>query len=322
MKTPLILLHGALSNASQLTPLQQALADKFEVHNLDFPGHQKNAPYKGAIDVQTLTAFVLDYIEQYQLEAPHLFGYSLGGYLALNLARLHPQKVGRVYTQATDFFWTSEFAQKNIAHLNADKMLEKVPAFAQALRQTFGDDYWRVVLDKTKDMMQRLGDNDLLPEGALRNITNPVVVALGEQDKLVNKAASQAVANSLRPALASYRQELTNGGHDSKNFQTTMGLHINVAKTNALARQQSQQYLTRYCVTRAVGNSKTFDELMEKQLICIGDPDHVTQQLKTMAYMGTTRVLALKDFGGMPFELVKSSLGLLANEVYPALKNV
>ncbi|NQZ08502.1 MAG: alpha/beta fold hydrolase [Algicola sp.] len=197
MKTPLILLHGALSNASQLTPLQQALADKFDVHNLDFPGHQKNDQYIDAIDVQTLTDFVLDYIEQHQLDMPHIFGYSLGGYVALNLASQHPQKVGRVYSLATHFFWTSDFAQKNIAHLNADKMLEKVPAFAQSLQQTFGDDYWRVVLDKTKDMMQKLGDNDLLPEDVLCNITNPVVVALGEQDKLVNKAASQTVAASL-----------------------------------------------------------------------------------------------------------------------------
>ena len=197
MKTPLILLHGALSNASQLTPLQQALADKFDVHNLNFPGHQKGDSYKGAFDVQTLTAFVADYIEQHQLDMPHIFGYSLGGYVALNLASQHPQKIGRVYSLATHFFWTSDFAQKNIAHLNADKMLEKVPAFAQNLQQKFGDDYWRVILDKTKDMMQKLGDNDLLPENVLRNITNPVVVALGEQDKLVDKAASQAVAASL-----------------------------------------------------------------------------------------------------------------------------
>lgn len=197
MKPQLILLHGALSNGSQLELLKQSLQQKFDIYCPHFPGHQKNVDYSGTFSIEALTEFTLAYIEQQKLKCPHIFGYSLGGYVALNLAKSHPEKVGHIYTLATNFFWTTQYAQKNISHLNPEKMLEKVPEFARTLKNTFGDVYWTVVLEKTSDMMQQLGANDLLSANVLESISNPVVVAVGEKDTIVSKEYSRKAAEFL-----------------------------------------------------------------------------------------------------------------------------
>lgn len=125
--------------------------------------------------------------------------------------------------------------------------------------------------------------------------------------------------DELEPALAHYRRGLESGNHRHDDFNATMALHIHVAATNAQAREQAEPYIARYCQTRAVGNTRDFDELMEKQLIAVGDPAHVAAQLQKMAAFGTDRVLALMDFGGMPEDLLQSSLALLAQQVYPVI---
>lgn len=196
MKPQLLMLHGALSNSNQFSAIKPQLSNDFDCHCLTFPGHSANDTYQGDIKVETLTAFVLDYIEKHQLQQPHILGYSLGGYVALHLASQPANKVGAIYTLATHFYWDEAFATMAIKQLNADKMLEKVPAFAEQLQQTFGDEYWRTLLTKTAEMMTSLGQKDLL-EQQFNIINNKVMIAVGELDKLVDKSRSERAAEQL-----------------------------------------------------------------------------------------------------------------------------
>jgi alkanesulfonate monooxygenase SsuD/methylene tetrahydromethanopterin reductase-like flavin-dependent oxidoreductase (luciferase family) len=98
-----------------------------------------------------------------------------------------------------------------------------------------------------------------------------------------------------------------------------VAFHVHVAPTQAEAEARARSYMTRYCETRAVGNTKTFDQLMQQRLIAVGDPDHVTDILQQLASFGVERVLCLMNFGGMPFRMVLESLTLTAREVMPRL---
>lgn len=187
---------GALANSSQFDAVVKVLKDKFDIYCPRFPGHGLNDGFTGDILVADLTAFVLDYIEKKRLTKPHFLGYSLGGYVALNLASQHSDKVGRIYSLATHFYWTDDFAAKAVSQLNADKMLEKVPGFAAQLQRTFGEAYWRVLLDKTAVMMTQLGGQDNLA-AQLANIQNPVIIAVGQLDKLVDVERSKKAADAL-----------------------------------------------------------------------------------------------------------------------------
>ena len=92
MKSHLILLHGALGCKDQLSDLKSRLNSDYDVHTLNFEGHGGVASDKSfAIDL--FTQNVLDYCQSNGLKSVSLFGYSMGGYVALNLALKHSNVV-------------------------------------------------------------------------------------------------------------------------------------------------------------------------------------------------------------------------------------
>jgi alkanesulfonate monooxygenase SsuD/methylene tetrahydromethanopterin reductase-like flavin-dependent oxidoreductase (luciferase family) len=125
--------------------------------------------------------------------------------------------------------------------------------------------------------------------------------------------------SALKDLLAGYTAHAKEGGRVGSGPRVTVAFHMHVAPTQAEAETRARPYITRYCETRAVGNSKTFDLLMRQQLIAVGDPAHVAGILRQLASFGVDRVLCLMNFGGMPFRLVQDSLTLTAREVMPLL---
>jgi alkanesulfonate monooxygenase SsuD/methylene tetrahydromethanopterin reductase-like flavin-dependent oxidoreductase (luciferase family) len=123
----------------------------------------------------------------------------------------------------------------------------------------------------------------------------------------------------LKELLAGYAAHAKAGRRAGSGPRVAVAFHVHVAPTQAEAEARARSYMTRYCETRAVGNTKTFDQLMQQRLIAVGDPDHVTDILQQLASFGVERVLCLMNFGGMPFRMVLESLTLTAREVMPRL---
>lgn len=125
----------------------------------------------------------------------------------------------------------------------------------------------------------------------------------------------------LRDLLVNYTSALGEGDatRGKQDARITVAFHVHVAPTQAEAERNARPYLTRYCETRAVGNTKNFAQLMTHRLVAIGDPAHVTGLMQQLADYGVDRVLCLMNFGGMPFAFVQESLALMAQEVMPRL---
>ena len=107
MKPNLILLHGALGCADELATLKAILSEQFNIHSFDFDGHGTNTSNLDfSIDLfsENLNCF----IEEHDLAPCHVFGYSMGGYVALKLASTDPEKIGKIVTLGTKFDWTPE----------------------------------------------------------------------------------------------------------------------------------------------------------------------------------------------------------------------
>ncbi len=189
-KHPLALLHGAVGAKSQFAELIPLLEPHFEVITLDFEGH-------GPADLAD-RPFKIEYFAENVLniagsEKFDVFGYSMGGYVALYLALHHPERVGRVFTLATKFDWTPVMAEKEVKLLDADKIMQKIPHYAQILQATHRD--WRMALEKTRDLLIGLGQQNLLTPDILAQITQPVRIAIGDRDSMV----------SLEETIAAYR---------------------------------------------------------------------------------------------------------------------
>lgn len=132
MKT-LLLLHGALRAKDQLQPLAEALQVNFEVHHLNFSGHG-GKPFSEAFTIQQFAEEVLEYISSHQLKNVYVFGYSMGGYVALFLANRYPQTFEKIFTLATKFKWSPELALQEIKMLDPKIIEERIPAFAKTLQ--------------------------------------------------------------------------------------------------------------------------------------------------------------------------------------------
>lgn len=192
-----LLLHGAIGSKDQLQPIAEQLKNTFDVHTLNFSGHG-GEPMPSSFSIEQFAEDVLTYLKQNNISKTNIFGYSMGGYVALYLAKHHPDKVEKVITFATKFEWTPEIAAKEIKMLNAEKIEEKIPAFAATLEKRHQPNDWKMVLQKTSDMMVALGNNNTLKLADYNSITIPVLVSLGDEDNMVTLTETQNVCNNLQ----------------------------------------------------------------------------------------------------------------------------
>ncbi len=84
---PLLLLHGIGSARGDWATLLHHLVPDFDVLAVDLPGHGESAPVRGRPTVGALTDAVEADLDARGLDAVHVFGNSLGGRVALELAR-------------------------------------------------------------------------------------------------------------------------------------------------------------------------------------------------------------------------------------------
>lgn len=143
---------------------------------------------------------VLRYLHQQGLEKVHVFGYSMGGYVALYLASRHPGRVGKIITLGTKFSWDAVIAAREVKLLDPKKIEEKVPAFARQLKQTHGEDQWAMLLHKTAGLLNSLGSKPELDEEVFKRISQQVLLLLGDRDNMVTLEETMAVFKQLKSA--------------------------------------------------------------------------------------------------------------------------
>ena len=111
-KPNLLLLHGALGSAQQMLPLKDLLKDHYTIHTYDFPGHGGKDFAEHSLTVPILGEHLLDHLREFQLIGTHVFGYSMGGYVALWLEANKAGIFSSIMTLGTKFNWTTDIAAK------------------------------------------------------------------------------------------------------------------------------------------------------------------------------------------------------------------
>lgn len=193
----LILLHGAIGSKEQLEPLATALKKNFIVHSIDFSGHGKRPVSNEKFSLSLFANDVLEYIHDNNIEQANIFGYSMGGYVAMHMAKYYPEKINRIITLATKFYWDDITTNKEVKKLNPDAISEKLPAFAEQLSKRHFPNNWKKVLEKTTNLLIEFGsDNPLKPEDYSTVIT-PCLILLGDRDKMVTLEETVAVYKKL-----------------------------------------------------------------------------------------------------------------------------
>lgn len=195
----LLLLHGALGSAQNFDQLVVLLQDSFEIFTLDLEGHGQKSASEKPLTIVGFTNQVLEFLNENKIEKINIFGYSMGGYVGLYLAKNYPERVEKLVTLATKLNWTIEGSRKEASLLNPEIIKEKVPKFAAALEKLHGNN-WESLLPKTAEMMLGLGKSPTLKNDDFAKIATPTLIAVGDKDIMV----------SIEESAAGYR-ELPNG---------------------------------------------------------------------------------------------------------------
>lgn len=191
----LLLLHGALGSASQMEPLADLLRDEFDIYSFDFPGHGGKNLLTESLSIANLSNSVVDFIQQFELENCDVFGYSMGGYVALNLQANKQIRFNKIITLATKFNWDNEIVTNEISKLDPEKIQQNIPAFAALLANRHLPNDWKKLMIEIASLMKNLGTNHL-EDNNFKSIQCPVRICVGDRDNMI----------SVEESLHTYRQ--------------------------------------------------------------------------------------------------------------------
>lgn len=137
---PLVLIHGVGHHWRAWTPVLPAIEQDFDVWATDSPGFGDSAPLPAGASASVVsyaTAFER-FFADHGLDRPHVAGNSMGGGIALELARRGAVRSATAFSPVG--FWTSRgvaYCQRSIAAIDAIPTALR-PAIRAALRSSGG----------------------------------------------------------------------------------------------------------------------------------------------------------------------------------------
>ena len=183
----ILLLHGALGAAAQFDLLKEKLKANFNVFTLNFEGHGTSGNSNRDFSIEQFAENLNQFLQEHSDKSFLIFGYSMGGFVALYAASFQSQNISGIITLGTKFYWDEATAQREIKLLDPEKIKTKVPAFAAQL-QSLHPAGFETVLKKSAAMMLQLGKQNPLTGERLQQIKIPVKILLGENDNMVTQA--------------------------------------------------------------------------------------------------------------------------------------
>jgi pimeloyl-ACP methyl ester carboxylesterase len=190
----LIVIHGALGAAKEFNTMIPLLNKHFEVIPYELPHHGTKKNNRLSFNIDALTKDLLEFLASQ--EKCIIYGFSLGGYVALCAAQLDAKNIEGIITQGTKLDWSPEIAEKEIKSLDVSILKDKLPTFYEYLVGLHGE-YLPDLLNKTASFMKELGENPALSESTLNKIDIPVRFTRGGKDRMVTEEETLKVAQHI-----------------------------------------------------------------------------------------------------------------------------
>jgi pimeloyl-ACP methyl ester carboxylesterase len=198
---PIILIHGALGCGPQVAPLQALLSANRDVRVLELEGHGQTPSELNQYSIERFAQNLRDFMAAEAIDRASLFGYSMGGYVALYVAAEQPEMVTSIVTLGTKLAWTPDSAARETSRLDPATIRAKVPKFADQLeRRHTGAGGWELVLAKTASLMTQLGSRPIVDAALLGRIQHPVRLMVGDRDAVVSVDETIAAMRGMRRA--------------------------------------------------------------------------------------------------------------------------
>lgn len=178
--TPLLLLHGGLFNIDlQFAAVLPELSANRRVVATDFQGHGRTNDIDRPLSTAGLAEDVVGLLDHLGLAQVDVFGFSVGGAVALQLAVDHPERVRRLIVSSVTFHPDGS-RPENAAAVGAMTvdMIAGSPMHTDYLAKSPDPDGLQGVLDKLGGFITGPGWSD----DQIRGIAAPTLLTVGDCD--------------------------------------------------------------------------------------------------------------------------------------------
>lgn len=183
---PLVVLHGMFGNVShKMNPFIRRWEHSFHVIGIDLPGHGKSGVLQEAAEGwDTYASSLITVLDGLSIERPAVFGYSMGGSVALAAAAEHPERLGPLVVHATTSRWTEEEVTQTVDVLDLTRLEQEEGPWLKQLAKMHGENQWRSLIEEMRAFVRGLHRPEhAISDVALQRIQQPVLVSHGDRDR-------------------------------------------------------------------------------------------------------------------------------------------
>jgi pimeloyl-ACP methyl ester carboxylesterase len=189
--SPVLLLHGGLSNSDYLADVARALAPKHRVILVDSRGHGRSTRDARPFGYDLMADDVVALLDTLKIDKAAVVGWSDGAIIGLDLAMRHPARVTRVFA----------FGANTLTSGVKDDV-EQNPTFAAFVTRA-GGDYTRLSptpgeYDAFHAQIGKMWESEPnWTDAQLATIKVPVWVVDGEHDEAIKREHTEMMAKTI-----------------------------------------------------------------------------------------------------------------------------
>lgn len=180
----LLLLHGAAgSTLLDTAPLMRRLESSFHLLGLDLSGHGSSSfPPEDQLNLDRFVDDVQAALDATDVSSCHLFGFSLGGAVALRCAQTVPDRVDRLAVLATPVQWTEALVDAMQERLDLDALQFQHPTRAKRVFEAHADP--KRLYKALKSFVETLPSTSGATADALSSVPHSTLVTYLDEDPL------------------------------------------------------------------------------------------------------------------------------------------
>jgi esterase/lipase len=181
---PLLFLHSALSTRKEFDALSQYFENRKQIL-FDFPSHGESTTSRTSLTASELARYtrsLLEYLEVYSVD---IIGYSMGGYVGIELALVAPSMVKSIDSHAMKFYWTESAIAEATLGLDVEKIKNRSQKGFDMLSAMHEANGLKKTVDLTKSIIVNFADSQL-HESDVAKLHCPLLLSVGDRDELVS----------------------------------------------------------------------------------------------------------------------------------------
>lgn len=180
--TPLVLLHGGLFDIDQqFGEVLPSLAENRQVIAADFQAHGRTGDIDRPLGTENLASDVIGLLEHLGVAKADVFGFSVGGAVALHLAIRNPELIRKAIISSVSFHPDGERPENSAVGEMKVEMIAGTPMEAAYLAKSPHPD-----LEHLQGLLDKLGGYDRGANGwsddDIRGIAAPTLITVGDND--------------------------------------------------------------------------------------------------------------------------------------------